>query len=116
MRWGAALHEDFLLPQGCIRDIAAVSETGAATNIIQGLAIGLQSCAAPVLMICFAIWAANETAGLYGIGIAAVAVRMTIDLIPTSIPRVADIGIDYRAWALRQPSQSAVRSSSASFP
>jgi K(+)-stimulated pyrophosphate-energized sodium pump len=53
-----------------VRTIAQASETGHATNIIQGLAQGYQSTAAPALVIAFAILGANELAGIYGIGIA----------------------------------------------
>jgi K(+)-stimulated pyrophosphate-energized sodium pump len=56
-----------------VKSIAAASETGHATNIIQGLAQGLQSTAAPALVLALAILAANELAGIYGIGIAVVA-------------------------------------------
>jgi K(+)-stimulated pyrophosphate-energized sodium pump len=56
-----------------VRTIAEASETGHATNIIQGLAQGFQSTAAPVLVIIFAILGANELAGIYGIGIAVMA-------------------------------------------
>jgi K(+)-stimulated pyrophosphate-energized sodium pump len=56
-----------------VRTIAQASETGHATNIIQGLAQGFQSTAAPALVIAFAILGANELAGIYGIGIAVVA-------------------------------------------
>jgi K(+)-stimulated pyrophosphate-energized sodium pump len=56
-----------------VKSIAAASETGHATNIIQGLAQGLQSTAAPAIVIALAILAANELAGIYGIGIAVVA-------------------------------------------
>ncbi|HEX5610665.1 MAG TPA: sodium-translocating pyrophosphatase [Solirubrobacterales bacterium] len=56
-----------------VKTIAQASETGHATNIIQGLAQGFQSTAAPALVIAFAILGANELAGVYGIGIAVMA-------------------------------------------
>jgi K(+)-stimulated pyrophosphate-energized sodium pump len=56
-----------------VKSIAAASETGHATNIIQGLAQGFQSTAAPALVIALAILGANELAGIYGIGIAVMA-------------------------------------------
>jgi K(+)-stimulated pyrophosphate-energized sodium pump len=56
-----------------VKSIAQASETGHATNIIQGLAQGYQSTAAPALVLALAILGANELAGIYGIGIAVVA-------------------------------------------
>jgi K(+)-stimulated pyrophosphate-energized sodium pump len=56
-----------------VKTIAQASETGHATNIIQGLAQGYQSTAAPALVIALAILGANELAGIYGIGIAVMA-------------------------------------------
>jgi K(+)-stimulated pyrophosphate-energized sodium pump len=53
-----------------VRTISRASQTGHATNIIQGLAQGFQSTAAPVLVIALAILGANELAGIYGIGVA----------------------------------------------
>ncbi|MDA0159618.1 sodium-translocating pyrophosphatase [Solirubrobacter ginsenosidimutans] len=53
-----------------VKSTAAASETGHATNIIQGLAMGLQATAAPAIVIVLAIWGASELAGTYGIGVA----------------------------------------------
>jgi K(+)-stimulated pyrophosphate-energized sodium pump len=56
-----------------VKTIAQASVTGHATNIIQGLAQGLQSTAAPALLIALGILGANELAGIYGIAVAVMA-------------------------------------------
>jgi len=56
-----------------VKTIAEASVTGHATNIIQGLAQGFQSTAAPAIVIAMAILGANELAGIYGIGVAVMA-------------------------------------------
>jgi K(+)-stimulated pyrophosphate-energized sodium pump len=56
-----------------VRKTARASETGHATNIIQGLAQGYQSTAAPALVIAAGIYGANELAGIYGIAVAVMA-------------------------------------------
>jgi K(+)-stimulated pyrophosphate-energized sodium pump len=56
-----------------VKTISQASVTGHATNIIQGLAQGLQSTALPALLIAGGILGANELAGIYGIGVAVMA-------------------------------------------
>ena len=63
-----------------IRDIAEAGETGAATVMIKGLAVGMQSVVIPVLMICLIIYVANFFVGLYGVGIAAIGMLATVGM------------------------------------
>ena len=63
-----------------VRKIAEGGETGAATIMITGLAVGMQSVAIPVLAIVVIIFTANSFAGLYGVGMAAVGMLSTVGI------------------------------------
>ncbi len=61
--------------------IAAACETGAATNIIQGIATGLKSTAFPMIVFAVAIWISFGQAGIYGIAMAAMGMLCTAGMV-----------------------------------
>ena len=76
---------DYYTSMRPVRAIANASLTGPGTNVIQGIAVGLESCVIPLMTLCAVGWASNAALGLYGIALAAVgmlagtAVVMTVD-------------------------------------
>ena len=63
-----------------VRTIAKSGETGPATVMITGLAVGMQSVVAPVLFLAATIFVSTNLAGLYGVGIAAVGMLATVGI------------------------------------
>ena len=63
-----------------VRKIAKGGETGPATVMIIGLAVGMQSVVVPLLTLCTIIYVSSMLAGLYGVGIAAVGMLATVGM------------------------------------
>ena len=63
-----------------VKKIAKSGETGAATVMITGLAVGMQSVVLPVLFLAAIIYISTELSGLYGVGIAAVGMLATVGI------------------------------------
>jgi K(+)-stimulated pyrophosphate-energized sodium pump len=94
---------------GPVKSISSASQTGHATNIISGLAVGMQATALPVVVIAGGILLAHHFAGLYGIGVAVMAQLSMTGLIVAldaygpvtdnagGIAEMADLPADVRA-------------------
>ena len=63
-----------------VRKIAESGETGSATVMISGLAVGMESVVLPILVLATVIYTSTELAGVYGVGIAAVGMLSTVGI------------------------------------
>jgi K(+)-stimulated pyrophosphate-energized sodium pump len=76
---------DYYTSSTPVMRIAEAAKTGAGTNLIRGLAVGMESTAIPIIIVCVVAYLANKYLGLYGIALSAVgmlggtAVVMTVD-------------------------------------
>jgi K(+)-stimulated pyrophosphate-energized sodium pump len=67
-----------------VKKLAEISRSGAATNLIYGLSIGMESVALPVVILAFGVWAAHIFGGgLFGVSIAAVSMLATVGITMT---------------------------------
>ena len=63
-----------------VKSIIEQTSSGPATTLIQGLAVGMQSCALPIVVVCASIWLSYDWGGIYGIAIAAVGMLSTLGI------------------------------------
>ncbi len=77
---GIGLITEYYTGSKPVRDIAKSGETGPATVMITGLAVGMESVVIPLLIIATIILASSAMAGLYGVGIAAVGMLATVGI------------------------------------
>ena len=71
--------------------IAQSGETGPATVMITGLAVGMQSVVGPILILSAIIFVSTSLAGLYGVGVAAVGLLATVGMTMAETPTVPSL-------------------------